>query len=376
MRESVLSYYERHLISTEHGVDADWGKHVARRKKLYRQLGIPLLTFRESDVLEIGPGAGHNSLPLLTEWGVKHIDLVEPNGVAREELYQKFEENNVPSHRYTVYAETMERFKPSRKYDVLITEGIIHGMDNWREWMTRLADYAHENSVIIVTCMNEIGCYVEKMKRVILQYITREITDHKEKVAALKVILEPQLQSLNGMSRSAEDWIEDQILAPCFLKQDCMTMGMAIEYYKDDFDVLGSSQNIFVDHSWYKDINYDYIASYINQYNEKKHMFLLAGDSYEVCRTIEENHQLEDAVVIANDIARKVEEENIGIEELKDAVINVSKNTDNSVIIDFNIELVKIIDKINNNDEIDWSEYQTFTTSFGKTMQYISFMKR
>lgn len=376
MRESLLSYYQRCSISTEHGVDDDWNKHVARRRKLYRQLGIPMLAFRGSNVLEIGPGAGHNSLPLLTEWEVKHIDLVEPNEVAREELCRKFKEKNIPDDTYTVYAETLEDLKLSNKYDIVITEGIIHGMENWKEWMTVLSDYGHENSIIIVTCMDEIGLYVEKMKRVLLQYMTKGIIGHKEKIEALKVILDSQLRSLNGMSRSVEDWIEDQILAPIILKHDWMTMSKAMDCYKDDFDVLGSSQHMFVDYSWYKDVDYDYVASYMEQYDKKKHMFLVAGDTNDVYRTVEENRQLEDAIINANDIARKVEEENLEIAELKEAIINVSDNTINSTIRDFNIELLKLIDKLSTADEIEWNEYKTFMNSFGKTMQYISFMKK
>ena len=56
MSETILEYYRRQGISTEHGVDANWNKHIKRRKKLYRQLGIPVLAIKGSSVLEIGPG--------------------------------------------------------------------------------------------------------------------------------------------------------------------------------------------------------------------------------------------------------------------------------------------------------------------------------
>ena len=58
MSETILEYYRKQGISTEHGVDEDWDKHIKRRKKLYRQLGIPVLAIKGSSILEIGPGGG------------------------------------------------------------------------------------------------------------------------------------------------------------------------------------------------------------------------------------------------------------------------------------------------------------------------------
>lgn len=369
-----MEYYKRNAISTGHGVDAEWDKHIARRRKLYRQLGIPTLAFRGSEVLEIGPGEGHNALPLLTEWHATHIDLLEPNETARRELQEKFIRGNVPSGSYTVYQDALEEYQTSKKYDIVIAEGFLQYEVNWRECLAIIEDLIHEDSVVIVTCTDEISYYVEKMKRAIMQYMVRDVEEHEEKIRILAEIMKPQLSMLKGMSRTVEDWIEDQFFYP--IGHELMTMGKAIEYYRDKFDVLGASQNIFVDYSWYKDYEYDYITSYRRQYDEKKHMFLVAGDDHEVVRTAEENRQLEEAVTYANMTARKIEEERGSISELAEAIHTVTKSTVNPMIIEFNTELIQIIDRLEKKEVVNWTEYEAYMKCFGKAIQYLSFMKK
>lgn len=374
MSETLLEYYRKHFISTEHGVDAEWEKHIERRRKLYRQLGIPILALQGSSVLEVGPGEGHNTLPLLKEWSATHIDLLEPNEVARKELEAKFELHNIPKERYTIYADTLREYNSDKEYDIVIAEGFFHNSKDWKDYLRILKKYTHVNSIVIVTCSDEISFYVEKMKRVILRYLVRDVREHDKKIEEIKKIVKPQLAMLRGMSRAIEDWIEDMIFFP--YGDEFMNMKKAIEECSEEFDVLGASQNIFVDYSWFKDFEYDYISSYKQQYDEKKHMFMLAGDDCEVKRTMEENKELEKAVINANRIAKGIEEGAGEIAELIPAITNVSNHVINPVICQFNNELIEIIEKLSLDQDINWKNCEVYMKSFGKTMQYISFVKK
>lgn len=374
MSETLLDYYRKHSISTEHGVDAEWEDHLARRQKLYRQLGIPLLTLRGCSVLEVGPGEGHNTLPLLKEWGIAHVDLLEPNLIARSELEKKFEKYAVPRDKFTVYSDTLQQHHSEKKYDIVIAEAFFHNSEDWRECLLLLKKYVHKNTIVIVTCSDEISFYIEKMKRAVLQYYVKDIKKHNEKVRILQKIMKPQLAMLKGMSRAIEDWIEDMVFFPYC--NEFMDMKKVIEEYSGEFDVLGASQNIFTDYSWFKDFEYDYISDYKRQYDEKKHMFMLAGDDYEIRRTIEENKALEEAVINANRIAKAIEDEDGEITDLISAVSTVSNYVINPIILQFNKELIKIIELLAMRKEINWNNYKTYMKSFGKTMQYISFTKK
>lgn len=58
MANDYLEYYGKHHISPVKQDIEDISLHYERRKKLYRQCGIPIITFRNAEILEAGPGGG------------------------------------------------------------------------------------------------------------------------------------------------------------------------------------------------------------------------------------------------------------------------------------------------------------------------------
>lgn len=90
MKNNFLEYYGKHNISPVKQDISDIELHFAKREKLYRQLGIPNIAFRNSRILEIGPGGGYNTLAFF-KWGENIIELVEPNKAGLEDLQKLFE---------------------------------------------------------------------------------------------------------------------------------------------------------------------------------------------------------------------------------------------------------------------------------------------
>ncbi len=58
MRNDYLDFYGKHYISPVKQDIGNINLHYDRRKKLYRQCGIPVIAFRDADILEVGPGGG------------------------------------------------------------------------------------------------------------------------------------------------------------------------------------------------------------------------------------------------------------------------------------------------------------------------------
>ena len=58
MKNDFLEYYGEHSISPVKQNIKEFEIHLERRRKLYRQCGIPLLAFRNAEILEVGPGGG------------------------------------------------------------------------------------------------------------------------------------------------------------------------------------------------------------------------------------------------------------------------------------------------------------------------------
>lgn len=62
MKNDYLEYYGKHHISPVKQDIKDLERHYERRRKLYRQCGIPVIAFRNAEILEVGPGGGYNTL--------------------------------------------------------------------------------------------------------------------------------------------------------------------------------------------------------------------------------------------------------------------------------------------------------------------------
>lgn len=77
------------------------------------------------------------------------------------------------------------------------------------------------NGIIVITCMDECSVFVEEIKRLVINVITKNINNYKEKVRAYTESFEPQFSKLQGMSRSIEDWVKDDMLILLFIVIIC-----------------------------------------------------------------------------------------------------------------------------------------------------------
>ncbi len=377
-----LEFYGKHDVSPGNKELEEWAEFKRKRTNLYRQLGIPIQCFKGKDILEFGPGSGHNALAIMMDFsgnlnfGEGHMDLVEPNLSGRNDIMRIFDMKNIPKECYTLYSEVLEDFTLNKKYDFVIAEQFLPHISNWKECIEIIKNYTVKNGIAIITCADTIGQYVERTKRLVGQYIVKDIDNFNEKVDMLTTLFKPQLSKIKGMNRTYEEWVQEEILNDAFLCAHPMNINDAIEAFGNEFDILGASQNIFTDYSWYKNLDYDYISAYKKQYNQKKHMFLLAGVSEETIRTEKENAALEEAVICANECAEKFETtKELDILSYKKAIEKVTKYSDNQTISQFNEETIEIL-KAAEKSLPNMEKFNVWSSCFGKTSQYISFVRK
>lgn len=380
MTNQYLDFYKKHNISPVHMTEASFEKHVMNRRNLYRQLGIPFQCFRGKNIVEFGPGGGINSLVLAHPnlGGACYIDLVEPNPTGYEEIIKLYDEFDIPKEKYCLNKCMLEEFESNKLYDFVIAEQFIPHIPNKEIAIKKLKTLVAEDGILIITAVDETGLYVEMMKRVVAHIITKDINDYKKKVEALLEIFSPALELMNNMTRPAIDWVQDQMIGPMILHDSPMNLKDAIALCEDEFDVLGASQNIFTDYSWYKDTEYDVNKVYKEQYNRKIQAFLLAGDDDESIVSELINGKLETAAKNANRLAAEMEQTNCWdrINDLIDYIRDVSQYAGKEKITLFNNELIEILGLARNNKYIDFSKYSNFNNTFGKSSQFISFQRK
>lgn len=376
MENQFLKFYGEHSISPVHQDISDWGNFIKKRRKLYRQLGIPWQCLENKEILEFGTGGGYNALALVKS-GIKHIDMVEPNETGRKEIVGLFTAEKIEKDRYSIFPDMMENFCVNKKYDFVIAELFIMHLDNWKECLKILKKYCKKDSIVITTCSDEICYYVERMKRFIAHYMSRNINVFDKKRDYLIKIFEPQLNSIGITTRPIKDWVEDQLLNEATICEHLMNINDVISEFEDEFDVLGMSQNIFTDYSWYKDTEYDYISEYKKQYNRKKHMFMIAGGYEETIRNAEDNLRLENACKYVNDLARKYETDNeFDLKQIIRGIERVSAAASDETVVNFNNQCIEIFERLYKDDFLDLSQYKIWCECFGKSSQYISLVKK
>ncbi|MCI9051179.1 MAG: methyltransferase domain-containing protein [Lachnospiraceae bacterium] len=377
MNNYFLEYYKKYNISpVKQNLENEY-IFFQKREKLYRQLGMPIMLFKGKDILEVGSGSGFNTLAFFLWKGTEgnKIDLVEANPTGIREMRELFKEKNISDERFEIYESSIEEFNNKKYYDIIIAEGFIHAISNAKEIIHKLCTMLKQNGIIVITCMDECSVFVEEMKRLVVNMITKDINNYEEKVSIYTDFFQPQLKKLKGMSRSIEDWVKDDMLNPAFYNNSLLSLEEAVKTFPDNYYILGSSQRIFTDYSWYKDLLYNERENIVKQFKEKQHNFILAGEE-ETLLPIEKNKEL-------NYILCKIRENAKGYEESKDdslireiinslgSMLNLKVYFSKNLCL-FIEETIEILQCLLQNEEIKYSDYKTFYYAVGRTQQYLS----
>lgn len=379
MKNDFLDYYNKYQISPVKQDISDLEMHYQRRKKLYRQCGIPTIAFRNAQILEVGAGGGYNTLAFF-HWESGHVDLVEANPWGRKDMEKLFEQLQISKDKYDVFPCKIEEYQTKKKYDFIIAEGFVQNLYNQQEVIGKLQELIAKDGVIVITCTDAVCYYVELMKRLVGCVLTADMVEYQQKVEYLAEIFEPQLAQLKGVSRSAKEWVQDQILDTPNVNGMELSLWQAINYFSEDFDVLGCSPRMFTDYSWYKDIWYDDKKSYKEQFLQKR-MSLLLANMPEVTVSIEESNLLTQHF----DYIKKMEVEyestfnmkcvNKIIEEMDSMRELVEKKLDENFMRIF-LEIREVLLCILEKKSVKMENYPNFFSAFGRTQQYISFVKK
>lgn len=371
----IVDFYREHQISPVRQDIEDFEKHVMRREKLYRQLGMPTILFRNANVCEVGPGGGYNAV-VLKYWDCK-LTLVEPNETGRKEIKELFEKMNMMD--YELIGKGAEELQEDYQFDIVIAEGFLPTIDNWDIVLKSLMRLVGDHGILVITCTDEWGMFAERMKRLVGHGLIKDIPDYDKKVEKLVEIFEPQLKLLSGATKLPIDYVQDNLICEDFNCRNYLTLKKAIQFVGDDWEVLGcSGPNFFEDYSWFKDIDVDYKAEYCKQYDKKAYNLVLAGRN-EIAITEEQSRHGEDIIEqikeleIAFEEADEYEEKYVkGIIELLEELRKTVHDFDEEMEV-FITETIAILKK--GKKVGDLSEYPMFCKSFGRSQQYISFVK-
>lgn len=233
----------------------DLHKHYSRREALYRSLGIPSAVLKDKDILELGPGCGHNSI-FTNLWGPKDFTFLDGSQLAIDKTRNMMNMHYTSSDNCHYYTQDLESFDHSKLFDFVFCEGVIPGQLEPKKFVKKLSSFLKPGGVLVVTCVDSISVLSELTRRVIAkQIMDKQTFIGNENIAILKPVFERQFTSLKGMSRNIEDWIIDCLISPVI--GELFSIEDAISSLGDEFEFYSSSPHFVQDWRWYKNIYLD-----------------------------------------------------------------------------------------------------------------------
>lgn len=276
-KNKLLEYYHKKDISPVKQDISDFQVHLKRREQLYRMVGLPVCSFKNSEVLEIGPGSGYNTLCFF-EWG-SHVDLIEPNSKGREDIRELFAGRQINKNNWNLYDDTFEDYRSSKKYDIIIAEGFLHSINNKGFFFDKVKTLMDKGSVLVVTCFDEISSFFDLfVRRILGQYLVQKkrIIDFNRRVEILSKAFEKHFSFLKYASRNINDWVIDNLLNPAAYTE-YLSFDQFLDFFSNEYAFLGTSPNMMINDNWYKNIDVDFNQRAKEQFLAKRNQLMLCN---------------------------------------------------------------------------------------------------
>ncbi len=373
-----LEYYVNEGISPVHYNLKNINKHFQIRESLYRLLGFTPSFFKGKDIVEIAPGSGHNSIYTSTLLPNTY-DLVEPNPKGCRDIKNIFRNLKVKHTKPKLYQKSLDDFKNTKLYDVVITEGWPGGYLKYdKNMLQKMSNFVKPGGVLLISFLPPIGAMATYIRRLIAYRLIENKKNIKENTSILKEAFSSHLKNLNSMGRSYDHWIQDSILNP-YLCVAYNTPNLCNKLLKRKFNIYNSVPRFSNEWRWYKSLHGNkrkYNQTFLSEYNLISHCLIdyrMNGSK----RSEEKNIYLENLCSKFAIITKNFE--NLGyneyIKKVKPTLRKIIKNLKNDVndntlksLIEADSLLSKKNVKIN-----DIKKMLFFSKLFGREQCYLSF---
>ncbi len=249
MNRPFVDFYRDNAISPVSQDIGDLHRHFERRGSLYRSMGIPAQLLRDRDVLEFGPGSGHNALHTAS-LGPRSYTLVDGNPYGLAEAQRLFAEY-VPECNVRFVEALIEEYD-GEPVDFVICEGTIPFQRDPGALARRVASFVRPGGLVTVTTVDSVSYLAEALRKLACECIAPVSLAPAERLEILRPLLAPHLATLTAMSRPLDDWIWDNILQS--MVHGTFSIPEAIDALGAEYEFYGASPSFVTDWRWYKEL--------------------------------------------------------------------------------------------------------------------------
>lgn len=377
MTASHLEFYATHAISPVRQDITNWQRHVERRHALSMQLGIAPAMLRGRRVVEVGPGGGYNALYTASLSPSEYV-LIEGNPAGAAELQENFAKYKVTC-TYKVLEQPLESFESDETFDFAICEGVLSGVPNPEQILSKLVELTASGGVLTITCVDHASHFPETIRRLFAQILINAEHSIDDAVKIIDPAMRPHLESLGGMNRRYDDWIIDNLLHPGSIIP-LINLPEAVAVLAQDFQFLSSSPRFTQDWRWYKSLvgeEFDFNINAITSYWKNMHSLLDCRFVFPEREEVQNQH-LYDSFTEARSFVKRYEEtrDTVWIERFTHVMMEIilDVRSFSPEIGQAFTEVVELLQKPNLSAS-DVANASAFGPLFGRGQQYISFVK-
>ncbi len=392
MHQSVgLNFYNEKSIFPVFQNISNMEKHFQIRESLYRLLGVPSISFKDRDILEVAAGSGENSLYISAQLP-KSFDICEPNSIAFnniEKLYNYTREfpngirDNFPvlHTKPRLFKMSLEDFEIKKEYDFVICEGWIGGMTAYeRSMLLKLSQFVKVGGILLISFYPPIGGLSSFLRRLLAFRIISKQETLEEQTKKLEHAFSSHLKTLPHLSRSNSHWVQDSILNP-HIYVGPLSPRMIFETLSDHFSIYQSIPSMKQEWRWYKSLygtHRNFNAHFLNDYDQYSHN-LLDYRYFLPPRSGDKNRSLEELCISLINVSQK--QDALGYaahkEHLFPVLDSILKNLEDIIETDSGHGIKECVTLLQqedlNADQI--SQMKRFNGCFGREQCYMSLVR-
>ncbi len=270
-----LDFYQAHRIAPVSYDMSDMEAHLKRRESLYLHLKLPPIAFRGAKVLEVAAGLGHNSL-YVAHMRPSKLVLLEPNPTAVEGIHHAFATFDKKHTFPEVVAEKLEEYISQDPFDIVLCENWLGTSKHERSLLHKLLNLCSSSGHLVITTISPIGFVPNLLRRFLARFIAPISLDFQTRTSRLLKAFSPHLKTVQSMTRSHKDWVQDNLLNPAYFGI-ALSLPKVIEEIGGRCYVIGTSPSFIEDWRWFKSLYRDsqkWNELALLQYRIKAHNFL------------------------------------------------------------------------------------------------------
>ena len=223
------------------------------REGLFLSIGLAPSSLNGRKIIEFGPGSGHYSRFNAAQ-GPACYTLVDG---AEEILLLAEKELKVFNDRVDQFEfvhSLFQEYSSDCKYDVVFAESCIPHQREPGAIFEHIASFTKIGGIVVITTTSGVSYLSETIRRLARDARMASNEDPAFQVASMLPTITDHLSTLKGVSRSATDWILDNIVQPL---NEVKLFGIpeAIGLAQNKFAFLGSSPRFLQDWSWYRNVD-------------------------------------------------------------------------------------------------------------------------